>query len=199
MFCNKCGKEIENESTFCPNCGSAVISGQNKKLQEFSNKAKNITQTLNDSETINSKVYITYALAVLECILPFMPWVKVPLYNALGSFFGASSDISSYSLFGYIGTIQNPTSFNSILILIFCIGTLVGIICNILYILKGLKNTCISHRLGITASLLMIIVSILFLITMGFMTWILKLIKITVIPLLLLIISTVNRFLIKTL
>ena len=57
MFCNKCGKEIENESTFCPNCGSAVISGQNKKLQEFSNKAKNITQTLNDSETINSKVY----------------------------------------------------------------------------------------------------------------------------------------------
>lgn len=216
MFCNKCGKEITEGSTFCPSCGSPVLPEKrqqktapseqiinteavNKKLQDFSNKAKNISQNLNGSETINNKVYITYIIALLECIFPFMPWVKVPIYNAIGSFFGASSDISSYSLFSYTNTIQDQTTFTSVMILIFCLGTIVGIICNILYIVKSWKNTCIYHGLGRTASFLMIIVSLAFLIVLGFTTWILKLIKITIIPLLLLIASIFNFRLIKTL
>lgn len=216
MFCNKCGKEISEGSTFCPHCGSPLLPGENqqktaaseqiinteavnKKLQDFSNKARNISQNFNGSETINNKVYITYIIALLECIFPFMPWVKVPIYNAIGNFFGASSDISSYSLFSYTGTIQDQTTFTSIMILVFCLGTIIGIICNILYIVKGWKNTCVYHGLGRTASFLMIIVSLAFLIVLGFTTWILKLIKITVIPLLLLIASVLNFRLIKTL
>ena len=187
MFCGKCGKEIEEGIAICPGCGSPVHSSQAGQ-----------SPVINTSNTRSSVFYLTLALAVLECVFPFMPWVKVPLYNAIGNFFGASSDISSHSLFGYIGTIQDDSTFTSVVILVLCIGTLVGVVFNVLYIVKGLKNTGKYGKFGRIAALLMCIVSAIFLIVMGLSTLIIRLVKITPIPFLLLVVSFLNGRLIKS-
>lgn len=187
MFCDKCGKEIKEGTGFCPACGAPVTSsGRQQKIFSF-------------DQTRGNVFYVTLVLAVLECIFPFMTWVTVPLYNSIGSFFGASGDISSYSLFGYTGTIQDQSMFTSVVILIFCFGTLAAIICNILYIIKGWKNVKGYGRYGRTAALLMMIVSLAFLAIMGLTALLLKLIKITAVPFLLFAASLVNYRLIKKL
>lgn len=194
MFCKKCGKELGQETAFCPDCGAPVASTGNERQKMPSSDS--VSDML---KTKSSAFYVTLILAVLECILPFRAWVKVPLYNSIGNFFGAGSDISSYSLFGYIGTIQdNDSMFTSVFILVLCFGTLLGVACNILYIVKGLKGTGRYDRFGRTGALLMTIVALAFLIVMGLDSLIIKLIKITMNPFLLLILSIVNRNLIKS-
>lgn len=218
MFCSKCGKEISEGSAFCQHCGSptTLAGGQqqrsssadpiintealNERFQDFSTKAKSAAQALNESKTRSNLFYITLALAVLECIFPLMSWVTVPLYNSIGQFFGASGDISSYSLFGYLGTVQaNGSTFTLLVVLILCIGSLVAMICNVLYIWKGWKNTAGYYKFGRIASLLLVVVSLVFLVVMGFTALILRLIKITFIPFLALAVSILNQHLIKKL
>ena len=34
MFCGKCGKEIQNDFTFCPYCGEKIYHGHSKSVEE---------------------------------------------------------------------------------------------------------------------------------------------------------------------
>lgn len=216
MFCSKCGKEISNGGAFCPNCGAPVDPAKarqttrsseqtvhadllNEKVQDFSGRAKNMARNLNESGTRSVWFYVTLVLAVLECILPFQSWVTVPLYNSIGSFFGMGDDISSYSLFGYVGTLNSTPGgdmLTIVLVLLLCFGTLITILFNILYIWKGCKNKAGYHKYGSIAAVLMTLISLVFLVVMGFTALIFKVIKITSVPFLALAVSIANIILI---
>ena len=52
MFCRNCGSELDNDSNFCPVCGSSIVSEHEKteaKIQTTDTKAS--------SQTIVSKTY----------------------------------------------------------------------------------------------------------------------------------------------
>lgn len=34
MFCGKCGKEIQDDFTFCPYCGEKICHGHSKSMEE---------------------------------------------------------------------------------------------------------------------------------------------------------------------
>jgi len=42
MYCGSCGKEIENGSTFCPECGAKVDAVQNTKPKIDNKKIKKL-------------------------------------------------------------------------------------------------------------------------------------------------------------
>ena len=48
MFCKKCGKEIPDDSAFCPKCGAQVNmeqpSGENSSFDYYANQAKQEVQ-----------------------------------------------------------------------------------------------------------------------------------------------------------
>ena len=51
MFCKKCGKEIPDDSAFCPKCGAQVNmaqpSGENSSFDYYANQAKQEVQKYN--------------------------------------------------------------------------------------------------------------------------------------------------------
>ena len=51
MFCAKCGKQIDDNSTFCPNCGAPVTHGEATVVSENIESSKPVGKKLNKSET----------------------------------------------------------------------------------------------------------------------------------------------------
>lgn len=59
MYCTKCGKEINNESLFCPYCGSEVQKKEDIK-----------EQNLNRPEGFDYGILVISALSVILSIIP---------------------------------------------------------------------------------------------------------------------------------
>jgi len=99
MFCEKCGKEISNDSKFCPNCGQSIKSYCNNTQPKENANIMSPNQTQYVSITSN-KSKIT---AIILCLLGFLCIGGLHrLY--VGKFFSGILYLCTGGLF-FIGTI----------------------------------------------------------------------------------------------
>ena len=74
MFCEKCGKEIDNDALFCPECGTSVKSESQEldnKVEENKSKKEELygakEKKLNNSQKkINKKILLTVAVPLVS-------------------------------------------------------------------------------------------------------------------------------------
>lgn len=155
----------------------------------------------NQLQSRNPLFYITAGLAALQCIFPFLHWIKVPVFGSLSSFFGGSSDFGSFSLFGYIFSMGNNGSngFTTAVILVSSLTALASIVFNILYLIKGFQEKPNYYAAGRRGALMLLIATVIFLVCGGLSSLIFQIIKLTLIPCLALAAAIANRILIKKL
>ncbi len=84
LFCKKCGKEIENETTFCPNCGTKLIT------EEISTK----------SDSRDGEAIAGFVLGLVSLVL----WVTliIPILGIYFSNKGKKSSKASYAKAGKV-------------------------------------------------------------------------------------------------
>lgn len=148
--------------------------------------------------------YISVVLALVQCILPFWNWIEVPLYGSISNLFGGSSDFGSYSLFGYISIMNQPSYGGNdtglaAIVLLMCFGSLIAIVLNILYVIKGFQQKKGYYKFGKISTTLSIVYTALFLLYGGFVALVFQLIKLTLVPLLSLGFAIANKILIRKL
>lgn len=70
MFCQKCGKELPNGSSFCPYCGAHTnISSSNSSFSYYANKINE------ESRKYNVWAIVGFAVAVFSFFLPeYLLW-----------------------------------------------------------------------------------------------------------------------------
>ncbi len=144
------------------------------------------------------KKYLSIALSAICAILPFCSWLEVPAAAGLYSMFGMSDKATKFSLFRYISsgsTYQDDTMvwISTIISLI----AVIGIIFNVIYIVKSITKKEKRYKYGTIAAIIMLIVSVLFITIAGLMSVIMQIFEITFAPYILLIISIVNIIFIK--
>lgn len=145
--------------------------------------------------------YISVVLALVQCILPFWNWIEVPVYGSISSFFGGPSDFGSYSLFGYISIMGQPSyggnsAGMTAVVLLMCFGSLIAIVLNILYVIKGFRQKKGYYKFGKISATLSIVYTVLFLLYGGIVALLLQLIKLTLVPLFALGFAIANEILI---
>lgn len=68
MFCQKCGKEIPDDSTFCAGCGTQINtaqpSGGNSSFGYYANQAKQ------EAQKYNTWAIVGFAVAAVSLFLP---------------------------------------------------------------------------------------------------------------------------------
>lgn len=172
MNCKKCGKEVFNSSPLCDECNNA---NKNQIMR-----------------------YISIALAVLCSIMPFLKWIDIPVAKGLYSMFGMEKEMPSFSLFGYIFA-GNRYQTDGIywITMILAVIAFVGIIFNVIYIIKSLKNNPKCCKYGTIASIILTSMSGLFIIIVGLSALILKVITLTIVPYLTLAVAVANIIIIK--
>lgn len=170
---------------------------------DFQGKMKGAANTVFQSGTRDVLYYVTIVITILECLLPFFKWLRIPMYDAFSNFLSGSSQFSAYSLFGAIKMLSNGSdssnTFPAVLSLILSIVAVIAIIFNIRFVAKGMKPTRTYYKYGTISALLMLVISILFLLFMGLVSALFKVIKITFIPWLELVCAIVNIILIQQL
>ncbi|MCR5786708.1 MAG: TM2 domain-containing protein [Acholeplasmatales bacterium] len=68
-FCSKCGKEIEDDAKFCPNCGSK--QGSNDDADAHIEEVKATFNNSNNSNNSNDSEKIRLVAGLLNILLPF--------------------------------------------------------------------------------------------------------------------------------
>lgn len=124
MFCQKCGKEIPDDSTFCPGCGAQVNmaqpSGGNSSFGYYANQAKQEVQKY------NIWAIVGFAVAAVSFFLPGF-FTLIPGISALVMSIYAAKQIKvtgeKGNVFAILGII-----FGSAFVLYgtFCVFVIIG-------------------------------------------------------------------------
>lgn len=69
MFCEKCGKQLKNNSKFCPGCGTAIVPGTQSSTNLPANNVPFSTKTTYTSSKVKSTKIILLIIMLLEVIL----------------------------------------------------------------------------------------------------------------------------------
>lgn len=173
MFCKQCGKELPAGALECPNCAAGT--------EENPSPAKNTDTAVKPVTNPNTFRYVSGAVALACAILPFLHWVEVPILNSLTSFFGGSGEECSYSLFGYVFSVFANSSNDmtmALIMLVFAVVALISSVINAIYAVKCFIGKT-SLKLGKTGSVILLIMSIIFLIVVGLIAAIFKIISLT--------------------
>lgn len=165
---------------------------------DFQGKMKGAANTVFQSGSRDVFYYITLVVAVVECLLPFFRWMRIPMYNSFSNFLTGSDQLSAYSLFSAIG-MMNYSGSAAIVALVLSAIAVIAIIFHIRFILKGLKAAKGYYKYGTIAAILMLVISILFLLFIGLLAAFAQVIKITIAPWLTLGGAIVNLILIRQL
>lgn len=171
MYCQKCGKEIPDGARLCDEC----VGRKRQPIQ-----------------------YVSIALAVLGVILPFLKWLEVPVAKGLYSMLGMGNETPTFSLFGYIfaGSQYQSDKIYFVMLGIAAVA-LVGIIFNLIYIIKAPKNKPGHYKYGTVGSVILMIMSILFIVIVGMSAAILQIMKLTAMPYIMLAASIANIIIIR--
>ncbi len=166
------------------------------------NKEEFKLNEINETKNYKGENKIIYAvnilLSVFTIILPFLKWIKIPVVAGLYSLFGMKESTSYYSLFGYIfagSNYQSDTIFYVTMLL--ALISILGIIFLVIYIVKTINNSKKRYRYGFIGTLILNIVSVLFILVVGLTSAILKVIELTYVPYITLFVTIVNMVLIK--
>ncbi len=199
MFCPYCGNQLEDGTSKCTHCGSEL----SKKNEGGEKRSVPVTVPKRDSVTDKKSnsifSYIVVGLAILECIIPFLCWVNVPVFNSISSFFGGSNSVSNYSLFGYIGASGNAgqSGWYDIMILVEVLISILQIVLNAIFVLKAIAKNKFQYRYNKIASIFLLIIAISFLLIMGISSAVFQIIKISYAPWMALIVSILDFVLVK--
>lgn len=82
MYCNKCGKEIENDSIFCMYCGKEVIFEKTETFDEVEQELKKEKNHFENNKAISiekkqiflKKIFILYFITIILSNLFFIPF-----------------------------------------------------------------------------------------------------------------------------
>lgn len=106
-------------------------------------------------------VYATIILAAIQCIAPFLKWVKIPALNNLASLFGGSGDEGNQSLIELFQSIQSMLeeqlwegTYGIVMIVACLIGA--AIAANIVFIIAALADKGWCHSSGFLGSIFML-------------------------------------------
>lgn len=142
--------------------------------------------------------YVSMVIAALSALMPFFKWIKVPVAQGLYSLFGMDSSDAAFSLFGYIFSNSNYQS-DAVFYVSFVLAlvALVGIIFNVVYVVKSLGNNEKRFKFGTLGAIIMNIVSLLFIMIVGTSAAVFKVIKLTYAPYITLALTIANLVVIK--
>ena len=62
MYCKNCGKEIDDNSTFCPYCGQQIAENADKIYKGFNNQNNNYNNNKKESQVIGILAIVFSAL-----------------------------------------------------------------------------------------------------------------------------------------
>lgn len=184
MFCPKCGTENKDGNAFCQNCGADMRQTGQAPGTPAGNKAGGGAGAASQLQDMVRKVqgsgtaarvpifYITAAIAAIQALMPFMKWFEIPSFNSLSSFLGGSSSAASFSLFGLLfngGSLGSVggNAMISLISLLLCLFAFLGSVFDIIYIAKGFPQKKGYYKYGKIASVMLLIISLLFAITFG--------------------------------
>jgi len=119
MFCNKCGKEIEDNSKFCGGCGNSILNGDTNNIEPDEIKKNNNNN--------NMKKYAILGVAI--------PTVSIVIYWFVGLSYVLSLLIAGLG-FRFV---RQGKSYNKGL-------TVLGFVLNILLILMGTAMSYLLKR-----------------------------------------------------
>ena len=94
MFCNKCGKEIPDNSVFCPSCGNKLLiaEGNNAEKSDVNKADKNIPvidlKTNNQKEKNNKNLILSVITSVLIIVIGVFIILNVNKWKLLFSAYG---------------------------------------------------------------------------------------------------------------
>lgn len=211
MFCENCGKEIKEGQQFCGGCGRKQDEGEGKQrsvnqrsyVSGQTNSTVNVgnagEQIRGDFQKEKGLVYGSIILSLFCSIAPLLKWITIPLYDTLSNWVTGDDSLSAYSLFGYLVASDTGSTDKMVSIVIFILAILavIGMAFNIIYIAKSFTQKDKRFRYGTMGAWIMLILSLLFLIVVGGMSIILRIIKITFIPWLVLVLSIANLVIIR--
>ena len=133
-FCKNCGQELPTDAQNCPNCGTAVESGNfqaaaSDALQKAT-KTEDFTNQFDPQDIANNKVW---------AVLAYLGWlVLLPLLIS------PAKDSPYVRFHTNQGLILLIASMLSVVLSFICIGVITGIICFVLMII-GIINACNGH------------------------------------------------------
>lgn len=206
MYCEKCGSQMADNQMYCENCGAkaehlqGTVPGNSPTMGAGDNPSVVPNPAIGNERS--SLFYAASVLAVLECVLPFLNWLEIPAFNSFNSWFGGSNDIASYSLFGYVGTLGQTgrmDGFNRAIFTILAGGGALQIVLNAIFLIKGWSSKRRFYKYGTLATVLMLIVSLVFVTIVGLSTAIVQVVEITFVPWIALAASIANIVVIKKL
>lgn len=94
MYCRNCGKEIKDNTAFCPNCGTSVSADSGTKKHKSSER-KPVTDTRNKREKVLS--WELLALGILTFLSSINYW-SYAMYACTGDYEGAGKTFYIFSI-----------------------------------------------------------------------------------------------------
>ena len=133
MFCSKCGKEIPNESVFCPECGNKC-KGSSKSIPIDVNEHKGyiikslchpITSVKEHVFGVSSKIQLIY-IAIITLIIPLVKTLlfKAFSFNLVKSVVGIILEFSNVNTWDFNNMIKAKSQFDMIMENIFPTGNI---------------------------------------------------------------------------
>lgn len=133
MFCSKCGKEIPNESVFCPECGNKC-KGSSKSIPIDVNEHKGyiikslchpITSVKEHVFGVSSKIQLIY-IAIITLIIPLVKTLlfKAFSFNLVKSVVGIILEFSNINTWDFNNMIKAKNQFDMIMENIFPTGNI---------------------------------------------------------------------------
>ncbi|HBI6898674.1 TPA: zinc-ribbon domain-containing protein, partial [Clostridium perfringens] len=133
MFCSKCGKEIPNESVFCPECGNRC-KGSNKSIPIDVNEHKGyiikslchpITSVKEHVFGVSLKIQLIY-IAIITLIIPLVKTFlfKAFSFNLVKSVVGIILEFSSVNTWDFNNMIKAKSQFDMIMENVFPTGNI---------------------------------------------------------------------------
>lgn len=133
MYCSKCGKEIPNESVFCPECGNKC-KGSSKSIPIDVNEHKGyiikslchpITSVKEHVFGVSSKIQLIY-IAIITLIIPLVKTLlfKAFSFNLVKSVVGIILEFSNINTWDFNNMIKAKSQFDMIMENVFPTGNI---------------------------------------------------------------------------
>lgn len=85
MFCSKCGKEIPDDSAFCPFCGETVTPGgttaaPSPSVEQFSAPAAAVSASITGTQETKVSTGMLVGIIILTIFIPLVGLIMGPIY-----------------------------------------------------------------------------------------------------------------------
>ena len=154
MKCSNCGKDLNENEKFCPNCGLKVNNKEEAKVPETSTEEKQIINGMkNDTFFCVLSLICMYGLGTISALLN---WLTDSTFGAMLSGITRLGPLAAWVLVIYAKIKYKNSKFAKILLIIYIIQLVAVIIFGIFIIVSCLKiaNDCGNSGFGFIYNLM---------------------------------------------